>query len=102
MCTSCYLLTVVQVRYDVPEEVCGVGVGEGVDTFAYTINFCTKYAWVVRTVSKKHVSYLGAAESEKMPNQQMKERLKKEYTRRLRMILKSELNVKNKITAIGA
>jgi hypothetical protein len=31
----------------------------------------------------------------------MKERLKKEYTRRLRMILKSELNVKNKITAIG-
>jgi hypothetical protein len=32
----------------------------------------------------------------------MKERLKKEYTRRLRMILKSELNAKNKITAIGA
>jgi hypothetical protein len=31
----------------------------------------------------------------------MKERLKKEYTRRLRMILKSELNFKNKITAIG-
>jgi hypothetical protein len=31
----------------------------------------------------------------------MKERLKKEYTRRLRMILKSELNAKNKITAIG-
>ena len=31
----------------------------------------------------------------------MKERLKKEYTRRLRMILKSELNVKNKITAVG-
>jgi hypothetical protein len=32
----------------------------------------------------------------------MKERLKKEYTRRLRMIMKSELNAKNKITAIGA
>jgi hypothetical protein len=32
----------------------------------------------------------------------MKERLKKEYTRRLRMILKSELNAKNKTTAIGA
>jgi hypothetical protein len=32
----------------------------------------------------------------------MKERLQKEYTRRLRMILKSELNAKNKITAIGA
>jgi len=32
----------------------------------------------------------------------MKERLKKEYTRRLSMILKSELNAQNKITAIGA
>ena len=32
----------------------------------------------------------------------MKERLKKEYSRRLRMILKSELNTRNKITAIGA
>jgi hypothetical protein len=31
----------------------------------------------------------------------MKERLKKEYTWRLRMILKFELNTKNKITAIG-
>jgi hypothetical protein len=32
----------------------------------------------------------------------MKERLKKEYTRRLRMILKFELIVNNKIAAIGA
>jgi len=32
----------------------------------------------------------------------MKERLKQEYRRRLRMILKSELNARNKITAIGA
>jgi hypothetical protein len=32
----------------------------------------------------------------------MKERLKQEYNRRLRMILKSELNARNKITAIGA
>jgi hypothetical protein len=31
----------------------------------------------------------------------MKERLKEEYTRRLRMILKFELNAKNKITGIG-
>ena len=31
----------------------------------------------------------------------MKERLKKEYTRRLRMILISKLNAKNKITATG-
>jgi hypothetical protein len=32
----------------------------------------------------------------------MKERLKQEYNRRLRMILKSELNAWNKITATGA
>jgi hypothetical protein len=32
----------------------------------------------------------------------MKGRLKQEYNRRLRMILKSELNARNKITAIGA
>jgi hypothetical protein len=32
----------------------------------------------------------------------MKERLKQEYNRRLRMILKSELKARNKITATGA
>jgi hypothetical protein len=32
----------------------------------------------------------------------MKERLKQEYSRRLRMLLKSELNAGNKITAVGA
>jgi len=32
----------------------------------------------------------------------MKERLKQEYSRRLRMVLKSELNARNKITAVGA
>jgi hypothetical protein len=32
----------------------------------------------------------------------MKERLKQEYRRRLRVILNSELNARNKITAIGA
>jgi len=31
----------------------------------------------------------------------MKERLKQEYSRRLRMILKSEVNAMNKITTIG-
>jgi len=30
----------------------------------------------------------------------MKESLKQEYSRRLRMILKSELNARNKITAV--
>jgi hypothetical protein len=32
----------------------------------------------------------------------MKKRLKREYITRLRILLKSELNAKNKITAIGA
>ena len=36
-----------------------------------------------------------------MQHQQMKERLKQEYRRRLRMIMKSELKARNKITATG-
>jgi hypothetical protein len=49
----------------------------------------------------KMYKYLGIEESEGI-HQQMKERLKQEYSRRLRIILKSELNARNKITAIGA
>jgi hypothetical protein len=50
----------------------------------------------------KTCKYLGIEESEGIQHQQMKERLKQEYSRRSRMILKSELNARNKITAIGA
>jgi hypothetical protein len=50
----------------------------------------------------KTYKYLGIEESEGIQHQQMKKRLKQEYRRRLRMILKSELNARNKITAIGA
>jgi len=50
----------------------------------------------------KTYKYLGIEKSEGIQHQQMKERLKQEYSRRLRMILKSELNARNKITAIGA
>jgi len=50
----------------------------------------------------KPYMYLGTEENEGIQHQQMKERLKKEYSRRLRMILKSELNARNKITATGA
>jgi hypothetical protein len=49
----------------------------------------------------KSYKYLGSEESDGIQYKKMKERLKKEYTRRLRMILKSELHAKNKITAIG-
>ena len=44
----------------------------------------------------KTYKYLGTEESEGIQYQQMKERLKQEYSRRLRMILKSELNARNK------
>jgi hypothetical protein len=50
----------------------------------------------------KTYKYLGIEEGEGIQHQQMKERLKEEYRRRLRMILKFELNARNKITAIGA
>ena len=50
----------------------------------------------------KTYKYLGIEESEGIQHQKMKERLKLEYNRRLRMILKSELNARNKITATGA
>jgi len=50
----------------------------------------------------KTYKYLGIEESEGIQHQQMKERLKQEYRRRLRMILKSELDARNKITAIGS
>jgi len=50
----------------------------------------------------KTFKYLGIEESEGIQHQQMKERLKQEYSRRLRMVLKSELKARNKITAIGA
>jgi hypothetical protein len=46
--------------------------------------------------------YVGIEESEGMQHQQTKGRLKQEYSRRLRMILKCELNARNKLTAIGA
>jgi hypothetical protein len=45
----------------------------------------------------KTYKYLGTEESDGIHHQQMKERLKKEYTRRLGMILKSELNAKKNI-----
>ena len=50
----------------------------------------------------KTYKYLRIEESEGIKYQQMKERLKQEYSRKLRMRVKSELNARNKITEIGA
>jgi hypothetical protein len=51
---------------------------------------------------RKTYEYLGTEEDEGTQHRRMKERLKQEYIRRLGMILKSELNARNKITASGA
>jgi hypothetical protein len=45
----------------------------------------------------KTYKYSGIQQSEGMQHQQMAERLKEEYTRRLRMMLKSKLNAKKKM-----
>ena len=45
--------------------------------------------------------YLGIVELDKVKESEMKEKTIKEYKRRLRLILKSKLNGKNKITAIN-
>ena len=50
----------------------------------------------------KTYKYLGTEDREGIQHQQMREKLQLEYRRRLRMILRSELNAKNKITAVGA
>ncbi|EEB19129.1 reverse transcriptase, putative [Pediculus humanus corporis] len=45
--------------------------------------------------------YLGIEENFGIANKEIKPRLKKEYFKRLRLILQSELNGRNKITAVG-
>ena len=50
----------------------------------------------------KTYKYLGIEESEGTQHQQMKGRLKQEYSRSLGMTLKCELYTRNIITAIGA
>jgi hypothetical protein len=53
-------------------------------------------------LNRKKPEYVESEEGECKNHQQMKERLKKKYNRKLRMILKYELNYKNKIAAFGA
>ena len=51
---------------------------------------------------KKAYKYLGIEESFDFQHQNEKEKLKKEYLRRLRLVLGTELSAKNKIQAIGS
>ena len=51
---------------------------------------------------RKAYKYLGIEESFDIQHKNEKEKLKKEYLRRLRLVLGTELSAKNKIQAIGS
>ena len=55
---------------------------------------------VMKAVKKEGYTSLGIVELDKIKENEMKEKTIKEYKPRLRLVLKSKLNVKNKITAI--
>ena len=56
---------------------------------------------VMKEVEKEGYTYLGIVELDKIKENKMKEKTIKEYKRRLRLILKSKLNGKNKVAAIN-
>ena len=56
----------------------------------------------MKEVEQEGYTYLGIVELDKIKESEMKEKTIKEYKRRLRLILKSKLNGKNKITAINS
>jgi len=51
---------------------------------------------------RKAHKYLGIEENFDIQHKNKKEKLKKEYLRRLRLVLGTELSAKNKIQAIGS
>ena len=56
---------------------------------------------IIRELEQEHTyKYLGIEESEKIEHNLMKAKVKKEYRRRIKLILKSELNPRNKMQAI--
>ena len=54
----------------------------------------------MKEIENEGYTYLGIIELDKIKDNKMKDKIIKEYKRRLRLILKSKLNGKNKITAI--
>ena len=66
-------------------------------------NACRKLIREMKELDpRKAYKYLGIEESFDMQHKNEKEKLKKEYLRRLRLILGTELNAKNKIQPIGS
>ena len=56
---------------------------------------------VMKQVGWQGRTYLGIIELDKIEETEMKEKITKEYKRRQRLILKSKLNGRNKVTAIN-
>ena len=56
---------------------------------------------VMKQVGQEGCTYLGIIELDKIKETEMKEKINKEYKRRQRLILKSILNGRNKVTAIN-
>ena len=54
---------------------------------------------VMKEVEREGYTYLGIVELDKIKENEMREKTIKEYKRSLRLVLKSKLNGKNKITA---
>lgn len=52
--------------------------------------------------NEDHYVYLGIDENENIHHSQMKEKIRKEYYKRVRKIFQSELNAKNKISAVNS
>ena len=56
---------------------------------------------MMKQVGQEGCTYLGIIELDKIKDAEMKEEITKEYKRRQRLILKSKLNGRNKVTAIN-
>ena len=56
---------------------------------------------VIREIEEEGYKYLGILEVDMMKEKEMKKRFVREYKRRLKLVLKSKLNGKNKINAIN-
>ena len=57
---------------------------------------------VMKEVEKEGYTYVGTVELDKIKENEMKEKTIKEYKQRLKLVLKSKLDGKNKITSINA
>ena len=55
----------------------------------------------MKDIDETDYTYFGIMETDKIKEKEMKEKFSKEYLRRLRLILRSTLNGRNKIMAVN-